>query len=94
MNSANDECIIVRDPHCRDRLIAATCGNDKGNGGGVNTDVDDEVEVDGEEDDDDQIFAALVIYDTITNPEILPQERKMSVERGSKSSWPSDAYVH
>ena len=51
-------------------------GNDKGNGGGVNTDDDED-----EEDDDDQTFAALVIYDTIADPEMLPRERKMSVER-------------
>ena len=57
-NSANDE----RNNRSRPTLSRpVNSGNDKGNGGGVNTDVDDEVEVNGEEDDDDQTFAALVI---------------------------------
>lgn len=54
-------------------------GNDEGNGGksqGVTTTNDND-----NEEDDDQTFAALVIYDTLPNPEILLQERKMSVKQ-------------
>lgn len=47
---------------------------------GMTNSANDEVDV-GEEEDDDQTFAALVIYDTIPNPEIMLQERKMTVER-------------
>jgi magnesium transporter len=86
-NSANDEC-DNRSPPTSSRPVDS--GNDKGsggrshtlaagNGGGANTNDDDDDEV--EEDDDDQTFAALVIYDTISNPEILLRERKMSVKR-------------
>jgi magnesium transporter len=66
-------------------LLRPVSSNDKGNGGrldtgagngGVTTNDDSE-----EEEDDDQTFAALVIYDKIPNPEILLQERKMSVKQ-------------
>lgn len=79
MNSGNDYCSPPT-------LLRGISSNDDGNGGrshingggGVNTNDDDD---DYKEEDDDQTFAALVIHDTIPNPEILLQERKMSVRQ-------------